>query len=124
MDPKENQSKETLEQKKDIVIDKLKQLPIISDILLKLRAELPKYLKYHAEPEGEGEGVTHTEDVLNDTILFVVADGISDEHSLELLGIMAAFHDIGFLVKYQANEPDGARIAVEAMKATGRYSEE
>ena len=124
MDPKENQSKETLEQKKNIVIDELKQLPIINDMLLKLRAELPKNLKYHAESEGEEEGITHTEDVLNETILFAVADGISDKHSLELLGIMTVFHDAGFLVKYTANEPEGAKMAVEAMRATGNYSEE
>src|SRR3989344_3808386 len=124
MPPKEDQSTETLEQKKNVIIDQLKQLPIIADILARLRQELPENLKYHAQPEGEGEGTTHTEDVLNETILFAVADGISDEHSLELLGIMAAFHDAGFLTKYQANEPDGAGMAVEAMKATGKYSEE
>lgn len=116
---------EGLERETTGVVDKLKKVPIIETILVKLRKELPKNLKYHNGVEKEdSETPTHTEDVLHDTILFALADRINDEHSLELLGIMASFHDAGFLRQYHNNEEICAQMAVEAMRADGKYSED
>lgn len=123
MDHLEAEEAETLEGKTAVVAARLKSLPIIRDIFARLRKKLPDNLRYHREFEDE-EGYRHTEDVLHETILFALADGISDEHSLELLGIAASYHDAGFLTQFSNNEEIGAGMAVEAMKQNGGYTEE
>ena len=77
--------------------------------------ELPSNLRYHAYP--------HTEEVLNESILFAMYDGVS-ERDIELLAIASAFHDAGYVERYADNEEIGAALAARAMRAAGTYSDE
>jgi uncharacterized protein len=81
---------------------------------LGLLNELPEYLTYHNKE--------HTLDVIHETILFGLTDNLSLE-DLELECVSAAWHDVGYLERYEENEP----IAVEMFqnsKAYGAFSEE
>jgi predicted metal-dependent HD superfamily phosphohydrolase len=91
------------------------EIPEISEIILKLEAELPKELSYHS--------VSHTLDVLKEVLLFGVVDGLFPAQ-LKLLAVAAAFHDAGYLVQYQNNEEIGAAMAMAVMETVGSYSEE
>lgn len=93
---------------------KLRALPIVAEALKLLRDKLPKHLRYHI--------AEHTDDVLKEAITFALADGLS-ERPLELLAIGAAYHDLGFIETEVDNEAIGARLAVEAMRRFGGYSE-
>jgi len=104
-----------LEPEIDKVLSKLKALPIIKNGLAQLQKELPSHLVYHA--------YAHTEDVLAEAIRFAVVDCRSDR-DLELLAIAATYHDAGFIQSPAANEPIGAQMALQAMKAHGGYSSE
>jgi len=124
INPAELESLDVFETRTKQVLVELNSKPIIADMLQQLRSQLPKNLKYHNGIEEENsETPTHTEDVLHDTILFALADGINDEHALELLGIMASFHDAAFLKQYANNEDICASMATEAMREAG-YSED
>lgn len=94
---------------------KLRELPIISSIMLQLRSDLPKYLQYHS--------YSHTEEVLYEAMRFACIDKIPSR-SIEIIGIAAAFHDAGFLQSTTLNEPIGSDMAASAMSTTGSYSSE
>lgn len=92
----------------------LLSLPILKSIFDELRAKLPTSLCYHS--------VEHTYDVVRETVRFALHDGL-DARTIELLAIAAAYHDSGFLVQPDDNEPIGAERACEAMTAAGGYDE-
>ncbi len=96
-------------------LNSLKSKKIISDILDRLKSGLPKNLHYH--------NFTHAEDVLHEAVLFAMHDKLS-EREIELLAIAVAYHDSGFLQTPVDNEPIGANIAEQALRADGGYSEE
>ncbi len=102
---------------------KFNQKPMIQEARQRWQDYTPTWARYH-RPE-------HTDDVLQEALLFAIADGITDERSLELIGIMAIFHDIGMTM--EPDDPDnlrknheerGAKLAVEAMQRFGDYSDE
>ncbi len=88
-------------------------LPIVDQILKRLREELDPKLKYHC--------FEHTIDVVQNSIVLARANQLPDEQ-IELLVIAAAFHDAGFLTRREDNERLGAAMAEQAMKEHG-YSE-
>lgn len=94
-------------------LDRLLQLPLIAEILGRLRRELDPKLSYHS-PQ-------HSLDVLSDALRFACHDGLS-ARDCELLAIAAAYHDAGYLERYKANEPIGAAMAAAAMQSTGSYT--
>jgi uncharacterized protein len=89
------------------------QHPIIADILARLSAELPADLYYHS--------LHHTLHVLTAALRFAEYDGLK-HRELELLAIAAAYHDAGYIQARVDNEPIGAAMAAEAMKAAGVYT--
>lgn len=96
------------------LLNAYQQLPIISTIRARLRAELKANLIYHS--------ANHTDDVMHETILFAVVDGLT-EKEMELLAVAAAYHDAGFIVCDTQNEPIGAQMAELNMRHFGSYSE-
>ncbi len=96
-------------------LKRLREHALIKSALARLRAELPKDLFYHS--------YEHTEDVLSEVVRFALIDGLSDRE-IELLGIAAAFHDIGFLTSRVCNEGIGAQEARTAMTGSGAYTED
>ena len=58
---------------------------------------------------------------MRQTLELAAADELDDRDAL-LLAIAAAFHDAGFLKQRPKNEPIGAKMAVEAMAKSGRFS--
>jgi signal transduction histidine kinase/predicted metal-dependent HD superfamily phosphohydrolase len=91
----------------------LRANPLIARILDRLREDLPPDLHYHC--------AAHTDDVLEETVLFSVVGGLSN-YEIELLAIAAAFHDAGFIQSPVDNEAIGADMAREAMQETGTFS--
>ena len=71
-----------------------------------LGKKLPKGLAYH--------NMDHTEAVYSAALALAKAEKLS-EYYTEMLLIAAAFHDVGFIEKYDSNERIGARIARETM---------
>jgi uncharacterized protein len=96
-------------EKRDALYIKLIELPAVDEALTLLDG-LPKDLVYHTK--------AHTEDVIKETILFALADGIS-EGMIEQQVIAAAWHDIGYLDKKNNNEP----VAVEYFERSRAYEE-
>lgn len=84
----------------------IKEIPAVSGILDRLRNELSPSLTYHS--------LSHTEDVIHECCLFAVTDNIHEKDILHL-GIAAAFHDSGFLVRNENNEEIGAKFARDAL---------
>ncbi len=77
----------------------------------RLERELPLDLSFH--------GLPHTrDDVLPAIERYAKSEGIVGEE-LILLRTGALYHDTGFLVQYQNNEPIGARIARESLPNFG-----
>ncbi len=103
------------EEKLQATVDRLSALPLVRKILARLARELPPTLTYHS--------FAHTQDVVRDSVLFALMDNLTPR-DMELLVIAAAMHDAGFLEKRSGNEPIGARIAREAMVASGGYTED
>jgi predicted metal-dependent HD superfamily phosphohydrolase len=97
-----------------VAVGRFSELPVVVEGLIRLYTELPARLTFH-NPQ-------HTVDVLHDSLLLGLADGLPEEH-LELLAIAATYHDIGYLERDVANEPIGAAAAREAMSRHG-YREE
>ena len=89
--------------------------PIISSILDRLEAELDSSLAYHA--------AQHTRDVLGEVVLFSVTED-RPKREIELLAVAAAYHDAGFLVQRNDNEPIAASMVEEAMLDSGHYTEQ
>jgi len=91
------------------------QKPVIREILITLKNELPRDLSYHSQE--------HTLDVLNEALLFASHDNLPSR-DIELLEVAAAFHDSGFLDAKKDNEDIGAKRAVDALRKEGTYTEE
>ena len=87
--------------------------PLVMGTVSKLYSDLDPTLYYHC-PE-------HTVDVLKQALRLAHSDNLG-ERDILLLAIAAAFHDAGFLEQRPKNEPIGARMASEAMKATKRFT--
>jgi uncharacterized protein len=90
-------------------------LPLVELALRQLREGLSSSLVYHS--------ARHTEDVLEQVLLFASTDGLS-LRECELLAIAAAYHDIGFLVRSADNEALGAEACEKEMLDHGGYSAE
>ncbi len=128
MDPvnKVEVPQDNLDQVKALVkeyVEKLNQNPIIEEARRRWQEHAPDWARYH-RPE-------HTDDVLEESLFFAIADGITDERQLELLGIMAAFHDVGMTMEpsnpdnlRQDHEARGAILVREIMTRAGSYTEE
>ena len=96
-------------------IERIRVLPIVVKILDQLSNDLPAKLAYHS--------AKHTNSVLAEAIHFAMSDNLPPRE-IELLAVSAAYHDAGFLVQEKDNEPIGAAMAEEAMKASNNYSPE
>ncbi|PKL76346.1 MAG: hypothetical protein CVV27_10725 [Candidatus Melainabacteria bacterium HGW-Melainabacteria-1] len=96
------------------VLAKFSRLPIVERIFARMAQELAPNLFYHT--------VEHSREVLAETLLLALHDGISGR-DLELLSISAAFHDAGYIEQYRDNEPIGAAMAAAAMREQGGYTD-
>jgi predicted metal-dependent HD superfamily phosphohydrolase len=92
----------------------IKAEPLVIETVEHLASTLDPTLYYHS-PD-------HTKDVLRQTMELAEADALNSRDVL-LLAIAAAFHDAGFLEQRPKNEPIGAQMAVQAMSASGRFSQ-
>ncbi len=88
--------------------------PLVTETVDTLVSNLDPTLYYHSP--------AHTKDVLRQTLELAEADAL-DNRDVLLLAIAAAFHDAGFLKQRPKNEPIGAKMAVEAMTKSGRFSQ-
>ena len=88
--------------------------PLVTETVDTLVSNLDPTLYYHSP--------AHTKDVLRQTLELAEADAL-DNRDVLLLAIAAAFHDAGFLKQRPKNEPIGAKMAVEAMGKSGRFSQ-
>lgn len=84
-------------------------------ILGRMQQELPKGLNYHK--------LEHSLDVLEAVERIAKAEGV-DSKELILLKTAAIFHDSGFMVQYEQNEPVGCEIACEVLPGFGYNPEE
>lgn len=96
-------------------LSNMQSIPIVSDILQQLAHSLPMELYYHS--------VDHTRMVLNNVIDFASYEK-TNEKDIELLAIAAAYHDAGYMERYNSNEEIGANMAKAAMEKQGGYSSE
>lgn len=103
------------EEKASRLVLELKEMPVIAEILGKLQTDLGDDLHYHT--------LSHTYDVFNEVVVFALFDDLT-QREIELLAIAAAYHDAGFLKQREDNERIGARMADEAMRRHGGFSEE
>lgn len=87
-------SEAQLLEKREALYLEIIKIPAIQEAL-RLLDGLPRHLAYHVK--------AHTEDVIKETILFALADGIS-RGAIEQQAIAAAWHDIGYLEQDKANE--------------------
>jgi predicted metal-dependent HD superfamily phosphohydrolase len=92
----------------------IKAEPLVIETVEHLASTLDPTLYYHS-PD-------HTKDVLRQTMELAEEDAL-DTRDVLLLAIAAAFHDAGFLEQRPKNEPIGAQMAVQAMSASGRFSQ-
>ena len=92
----------------------IKAEPLVIETVEHLASTLDPTLYYHS-PD-------HTKDVLRQTMELAEQDAL-DSRDVLLLAIAAAFHDAGFLEQRPKNEPIGAQMAVQAMSASGRFSQ-
>jgi hypothetical protein len=83
------------------------QKPEIAEALT-LLDRLPERLHYHNK--------AHTLDVIQETILFALADGASREVT-EQQAISAAWHDVGYIEQDKENEP----VAVKLFEQSAAY---
>jgi len=113
----ENQSSESrnFEKKVKETIKKLEEHSLVKNAFLRLQKELPKDLVYH--------NAEHTKTVLDNVVKLAVFDNLSDS-DIELLGIAAAYHDLGYTERKNKNEVIGAQIVVDALKNSGTYTDE
>jgi hypothetical protein len=96
-----------IQQKADSLYEIIIKKPEVSEAL-NLLDKLPDNLIYHNKG--------HTLDVLRETILFAITDGINEE-VIEQLCISAAWHDVGYIKQYENNEP----VAVELFKQSRAF---
>lgn len=93
----------------------LKGTPFVSQAFNTLRTKLPPHLCYH--------NIGHTEDVLHEVVLFAHYDGLP-ARQIELLGVAAAYHDIGFTQGSENHEQRGAKTVRDVLKKQRAYSPE
>jgi len=98
---------ESLKPKVEVVFAEIIKLPEIKEALDILDG-LPENLKYHDK--------SHTVDVLKETILLCLADNVGED-ILRQQCISAAWHDTGYIERYNENEP----IAVELFRKSEAY---
>lgn len=103
-------------------IEKFNQKPIIREARKRWEENPPEWAHFHIPG--------HTDDVLKETLFFAIADGIKDERKLELLAIMATYHDVGMTMELsdpnnlrKGHEKRGADFAVEEMRKSSEYTE-
>ena len=94
-------------------LERLQKVPVIAEVLARLKRELPAHLKYHS--------YEHTIDVMAETIRFALKDDRT-VREIELLAIAAAYHDAGWIKSPVANEPIGAAMAREALEQDGSFA--
>ena len=83
----------------------------IQEIILdRLEKELPNYLYYH--------NVKHTVDVVTQTELIGLAEGVSDEDLL-YLKLAGLFHDAGHIISYDSHEEEGCKLAHQYLQKYG-----
>lgn len=99
--------KENLESKTEAVFAEMTKMPEVAEALAILDG-LPKNLKYHNKG--------HTLDVMKEIILFALADR-ADQRVIRQQVIAAAWHDTGYVKKYEQNEPE----AVEMFQRSKAY---
>ena len=104
----EKEERELLERRDALYAELIEKLPSVKEALMLLDG-LPEGLVYHTK--------AHTEDVIKETILFALADGISDG-AIEQQVIAAAWHDMGYLEQDKANEPIGVRLFQNSVTST------
>lgn len=104
---------EGLESKTEAVFAEMAKMPEVAEAL-EILDSLPKNLKYH--------GKDHTLDVIREAILFALADGAGPE-VVRQQAIAAAWHDTGYVKKYEQNEPEAVEMLRES-KAWQNLSEE
>jgi hypothetical protein len=98
---------EIFESEKERIFNEYIKRPEISEAL-NLLDRLPENLRYHNK--------AHTLDVIRETILFALGDGV-EEKVLEEQIIAAAWHDVGYIEQYEHNEP----IAVKLFQSSAAY---
>lgn len=111
----ETRGRQIEQERVDELLKVLRARPMISQILERLKTELPKDLYYHS--------ASHTEDVLREAVLFSLLDGRSDRE-IVLLATAAAYHDAGFLSSPVDNERIGAELARKSMQEHGGFTED
>lgn len=104
-------------------IGKFNLKPIIQEARKRWEENSPQWAKFHK--------FEHTDDVLKESLFFAIADGIKDERKLELLAIMATYHDVGMTMEpsnpdnlRKSHEKRGADFAAEEMRKSGEYTED
>lgn len=105
--PKEIPQEEELKAEVEAIFEELIKTPEISEALDMLDG-LPENLRYHDK--------RHTMDVLRETILFALADG-ADKETIKQQAVSAAWHDVGYMERYEQNEP----IAVEMFQRSKAF---
>jgi len=90
----------------------LQKIPVIAEILSKLKEGLSPDLYYH--------NYEHTTEVMEEAIIFALHDNLP-ERDIELISIAAAYHDAGFLFRREENEQIAAKMAFDALKKSGAY---
>jgi uncharacterized protein len=84
---------------------------IYHHVVHNLLSTLPENLTYH--------NIYHTLDVLGQVQWIANEEGIKDEEEIFLLKTAALYHDTGFLLKYDANEEIGCRLARKDLPGFG-----
>lgn len=84
----------------------VKTREVIRHILKKLENDLPDYLVYHS--------VTHTKSVLKMVDTIITGESIPKSEA-DLVRVAAAYHDCGFLIRYNHNEPIACDIATQEL---------
>jgi hypothetical protein len=107
MEHNEETPAESFISERERLYTELTKKPEIAEALAILDG-LPDNLRYHNK--------AHTEDVLKETILFALGDGV-DMEVLEEQAIAAAWHDVGYIEQYEHNEP----IAVKLFENSEAY---
>jgi uncharacterized protein len=99
-------------QEQPLSLKALLQHPLVLEALTVLDTLLPADLYYHNKQ--------HTLNVLEATVACALRDQLSSR-DIELLAIAAAWHDVGYIVQRQSNEPIGAQMAKDAMERYGGF---
>lgn len=87
--------------------------PVVAEALERLKEGLSPTLTYHS--------YEHTLDVLSEVIILASEDDLP-ARDIELLAIAAAWHDVGFLYKREANESLAADALSEYLAGDRNYS--